>query len=58
MTNQLRGAFFMGYIPEVEQEYRQLLQAICSDDHKYIAQYLEEKKAATYAEYKWKQPGR
>ena len=43
---------------EVEQEYRQLLQAICSDDHKYIAQYLEEKKAATYAEYKWKQPGR
>ena len=38
----------------VEQEYNQLLDAICMNDRDYISGYLEKKKKATYAEYKWK----
>ena len=38
----------------VEQEYHQLLDAICNNDSEYIALYMDEKKNATYAEYKWK----
>ena len=38
----------------VEQEYNQLLDAICMNDREYISGYLEKKKKATYAEYKWK----
>ena len=37
----------------VEQEYHQLLDAICANESEYIALYLDEKKKATYAEYKW-----
>ena len=39
---------------EVKQEYHQLLDAICTEDCNFISSYMEEKKNATYAEYKWK----
>lgn len=38
----------------VQQEYHQLLNAICANDRQYLAGYMEEKKIATYTEYKWK----
>lgn len=37
----------------VEQEYHQLLDGICTGDHNFISCYMEEKKTATYQEYKW-----
>ncbi len=40
----------------VEQEYHQLLDAICTGDREYISLYMDQKKNATYLEYKWKRP--
>jgi len=38
----------------VKEKYHQLLDAICLEDQEAISQYMDEKKKATYAEYKWK----
>jgi len=38
---------------DVEQEYRQLLAAICAGDQEYLSSYMNDKKSKTYAMYKW-----
>lgn len=39
---------------ETGPEYKKLYTAIIKDDQSYIHNYMEQKKAATYAELKWK----
>lgn len=39
---------------EAAPEYHRLLDAICSDDAAYLSAYMEDKKNAAFAEYKWR----
>ena len=39
---------------KTEQEYHCLLDAICTNDTAYLSTYMDNKKRATFAEYKWK----